>query len=98
MTEKEQKKGKIIVKIVIVLVLLFMLVGLAVGKKYFKINKITITGNEYYTEEEIKEKVCSGYGTGNSLFLYLKYLMIYQDPFCKLLEYILFQLQEYSYL
>lgn len=73
MAEKEQKKGKIIVKIVIVLVLLLILLGLAFGKKYFKINEITITGNEYYTEEEIREKVFSGHGTGNSLYLYLKY-------------------------
>lgn len=73
MTEKEQKKGKIIVKIVVILVLLLMLIALAIGKRYFKIEKITITGNRYYTEEEIKEKVFSGIGTGNSLFVYLKY-------------------------
>lgn len=73
MAEKEQKKGKIIVKIVVVLVLLLMLLGLAVGKSYFKIDKVTITGNRYYTEEEIKKKVFSGHGTGNSLLLYLKY-------------------------
>lgn len=73
MVEKEQKRGKIILGVILVIVVLLLCIGLIVGNRYFKINKITITGNQYYTEEEIKEIVLSKRWTSNSLLLYLKY-------------------------
>lgn len=73
MIEKEQKRGKIILGIILVIVVLLLCIGFIIGNRYFKINKITITGNQYYTEEEIKKIVVNGQWTSNSLLLYLKY-------------------------
>ena len=39
----------------------------------FRITTVKVTGNTYYTEEEIKEHVISGVLEQNSLLLYLKY-------------------------
>lgn len=73
MAEKKQKRGKLVYKIAAIIVILLVCIGLAAGKYYFKIHKITITGNQYYTEEEIKKKVFNGRWTSNSILLYLKY-------------------------
>ncbi len=39
----------------------------------FRITSVKVTGNTYYTEEEIKEHVMNGVLDQNSLLLYLKY-------------------------
>lgn len=42
----------------------------------FRITTVKVTGNTYYTEEEIKEKVIGGILDNNSLLLYMKYRYI----------------------
>lgn len=42
---------------------------------FFRLEKVTVLGCEYYTEEEMKEEVISGIFRNNTLFIYLKYLM-----------------------
>lgn len=75
MIKKEQKKWNrsVFWKISAIVILILLFIGLAIGKQYFKIKKVSVTGCDYYTEAEIKKMVLKGHGTGNSLFLYLKY-------------------------
>lgn len=40
---------------------------------YFRLEKVTISGCEYYTEETIKETLMTGTRKNNTLFLYLYY-------------------------
>lgn len=48
--------------------------------RYFQVKQITVTGCNYYTEEEIKEKVAGGFWGSNSLLLYLKHKYMEEDP------------------
>lgn len=53
--------------------LAFFMVAFAFIWYYYEVTEVTVTGNEHYTEEEIKEMVMEGWYGRNSLFLMLKY-------------------------
>lgn len=40
-------------------------------RKEFSLDKVTVSGCSYYTEEEIKEKIVSGVFSGNTLWIYV---------------------------
>lgn len=42
---------------------------------FFRLEKVTIVGCEYYTEEEMKEEIISGIFRKNTLLIYLQYLV-----------------------
>jgi cell division protein FtsQ len=66
---KKNKRRLIIVIIVIVLIAAAMIIITSV----FSIKKITITGNEHYSEEEIEKLMFDNRYCYNSLYLYWKY-------------------------
>ena len=55
-----------------VLVLVLLLAGVLVVT-LFRIRDVEVTGNSFYTEEEIRDRVITDRYTSNSLYLYLKY-------------------------
>lgn len=65
----------IVCGVVLLLILVFFLA--------FRITSVKVTGNTYYTDEEIKEHVMNGILEQNSLFLYLKcqYVGVEELPF-----------------
>lgn len=65
MIQKVQMK-----KIVLLLLLLFLILFFLF---YFRIEKININGCNYYTEEQIKEKIFTSKLEYNSIYLYIKY-------------------------
>ncbi|WP_099468537.1 cell division protein FtsQ/DivIB [Konateibacter massiliensis] len=66
---KKNKRG-----LIFVLVFLILLVGIIITVlSIFSVKKIKITGNEHYTEEEIKELIFNNQYCYNSLYLYWKY-------------------------
>lgn len=77
MLEKEQKiaqlKRKRMIKKIFSWFAIICLFGiiLFVGI-YFRLEKITVVGNEFYKEEQIKEKVVKSFWDKNTLILYLK--------------------------
>lgn len=55
-----------------ILVLVLLLAGVLVVT-LFQIRDVEVTGNSFYTEEEIRDRVITDRRTSNSLYLYLKY-------------------------
>lgn len=56
------------------LLALLVLVLLSFGViSLFKIRKVEITGNSFYSEQEIRDRIITDRYTENSIFLYLKY-------------------------
>ncbi len=64
------KKIRILVITIVAAVLILVT---AVFLEYFRIDKIAVSGNTRYTEEEIVEMVLKGVPVKNSILLYLKY-------------------------
>lgn len=62
------------IKIILIAVCLVVVIAvfLFIDNNY-RVTEVTVTGNEHYTEEEIKEMVLQDGLTGNSLFLAMKY-------------------------
>lgn len=62
------------IKIIVISVCLAFLIAvfLFISNNY-RVTEVTVTGNEHYSEEEIKEMILKDGLTGNSLFLALKY-------------------------
>lgn len=61
-------------RLILVLIFIVLLVALAITMmSVFSVKKITITGNEHYTEEEMKEIIFNNQYCYNSLYLYWKY-------------------------
>lgn len=77
MLEKEQKIEQLKRKrrfkkiLTLTIVLVIIIAALFIGV-YFKIDKVTVNGNKFYTESEIKEKVLNSFLDKNALVLYLK--------------------------
>lgn len=69
---KTNKKAIIILIIFLALILLTT-VGVVIVKKRFHVDKVTVIGNEHYTEQEITSLVMNGKYGYNSIYLYLKY-------------------------
>ena len=74
--QKERHKGRgLLAAAVLILVLLpagFLAVSL------FRIREVEVTGNSFYSSQEIQDRVITDRYTSNSLYLYLKYR--YLDP------------------
>lgn len=70
-----------------VLVLVLLLAGVLVVS-LFQIREAEVTGNSFYTEEEIRDRVMSDRYSSNSLYLYLKYkyLKTEEIPFVDKIE------------
>ena len=69
-----KNKNNSIRKLIIIVVILFiLLIAILYVKFGYEISSVTITGNDHYTEQEIKEIVFDKSYTYNSIFLYLKY-------------------------
>lgn len=61
-------------KLILVLIFVVLLAALAITMiSVFSIKKITITGNEHYSEEEMKDLIFNNRYCYNSLYLYWKY-------------------------
>ena len=62
------------IKIIVISVCLAFLIAvfLFISNNY-RVTEVTVTGNEHYSDEEIKEMILKDGLTGNSLFLALKY-------------------------
>jgi cell division protein FtsQ len=67
--KKKNYKGLILV-LAILAVLAVLLLSVA---GYFQIRQVTVTGNEYYTNEEIVDLIMEDGYMKNTLYLYLKY-------------------------
>jgi cell division septal protein FtsQ len=61
------------VGLIVTLSLAFFIIAFTFIWYYYEVTEVTVTGNEHYTEEEIKEMVMEGWYGRNSLFLMLKY-------------------------
>lgn len=72
---KSDYSKKIMIRwLIIVLSVMILTIGAALYIKYeYEIRSVTVTGNEHYTEEEIKDIVFDKPYTYNSIVLYLKY-------------------------
>ncbi|PXV89524.1 cell division protein FtsQ [Lachnotalea glycerini] len=66
---RKNKRRRIIIILIAVLLAAVVITIVSV----FSVKKITITGNEHYTEEEIKKLIFSNRYCYNSLYLYWKY-------------------------
>lgn len=76
-------------KLILVLICVVLLAALAITIiSVFSIKKITIAGNEHYTEEEMKELIFNNQYCYNSLYLYWKYnyKKDYSIPFVDTIE------------
>lgn len=60
-------------RVVLLILLLLLVVAVLAVAGIFSIKKINITGNEYYTEEEIEKLIFNNKYCYNSLYLYWKY-------------------------
>lgn len=66
-----KRRGKgLLTAILVLLVLALLAVGVI---SLFKIRKVEITGNSFYSAREIQERIITDRYTENSLYLYLKY-------------------------
>ncbi len=65
---KRKKIGKIFLVILIILAILFLLVW-----KVFTVKTVEVTGNELYTDEQIKGSVLNDKYSWNTLYVYFKY-------------------------
>lgn len=74
--EKRQKKGRGFL-VAAVLVLGLLLAG-TLAVTLFQIREVEVTGNSFYSEQEIVDRVITDKYTSNSLYLYIKYH--YLDP------------------
>ena len=68
-TDKKALTGLIIVIILIAI----STAGVLVIKYKFHVDKVTVTGNEHYTEQEITNLVMNGKYGYNPVYLYFKY-------------------------
>ncbi|MDO4965322.1 MAG: FtsQ-type POTRA domain-containing protein [Lachnospiraceae bacterium] len=68
-------KGKKTLKIFILVMVLLILVcvGIILVKEYCTVTTVDVSGNDHYTEQEIKDLVMAGPYGDNTIFLYLKY-------------------------
>ena len=66
----EQKRGR--KKTVIVAVIVFLLLAVAAGICSIKVQNITVTGNEKYTEEELVDLVFPDQASRSTVFCYLR--------------------------
>lgn len=68
-------KGKktLTIFIVLMVLLIIMCVAIIVIKEKCTVREVDISGNEHYTEEEIKRLVMDGRYGDNTIYLYLKY-------------------------
>lgn len=64
---------KRIIRIMLVLLVLILGGGYYYISTQYKVTKVEVTGNEHYTEEEIRNMILKGGLTENSVFLSLKY-------------------------
>lgn len=69
------KKGKKTLTILIVFLVILVIVcaAILVIKEKCTVTRVDITGNDHYTEEEIKNFVMNGRYGNNSIYLYFKY-------------------------
>ncbi|MBQ7065340.1 MAG: FtsQ-type POTRA domain-containing protein [Lachnospiraceae bacterium] len=65
-------ENRIKIILISVCVVLIIAVFLFISNNY-RVTEVTVTGNEHYSEDEIKEMILKDGLTGNSLFLALKY-------------------------
>lgn len=69
------KKGNKTLKIFIVFMVLLILacIAIIVVKETCTVDRVDVSGNQHYTEEEIKHLVMDGRYGNNTIYLYLKY-------------------------
>lgn len=72
----------------LLLILVIVCGGLLYVEKEYQITNVTVTGCDYYTEDEIKEKVMHGKFGKNAAYLYLKYRYFSPDdiPFVEKID------------
>lgn len=66
---KRKRSFKKILTLSTLLLGIFMILFIGI---YFKIDKVSVSGNKFYTEKEIKEAMLNSFWDGNVLSLYLK--------------------------
>lgn len=71
--EKKKKSSGLKKFVIILFVLFFLVAGFAVAYFMNHITKMEITGNSFYTEEEIEEMIFDGDLQYNAWYLYWKY-------------------------
>ncbi len=69
--KERKRRGKNILTAAIVLAALLLIAFILVSLS--KIREVEITGNSFYSEEEIKNRIITDRYTENSIYLYLKY-------------------------
>ncbi|MCR5627525.1 MAG: FtsQ-type POTRA domain-containing protein, partial [Lachnospiraceae bacterium] len=69
---KIRNKKVLLVLIIIAVVLLALTAAFLIIEERFRIEKVNVTGNERYSDDEIKEMVMSGRFSDNSLYLKLR--------------------------
>lgn len=69
--ETGKKRGKKIILAAAVLAVLALLLLLVLGM--CRIQEVTVTGNDYYTKEEIADLIIQGEHQRNTIYLYLRY-------------------------
>lgn len=72
----KRKTGWIVLLVVIAILFLAVLTAMGI----FHISEVEVSGNQHYTEEEIKELVMSDSYSNNSLYLYWKYNYTQTEP------------------
>lgn len=83
-----RRRRKRTVRLMILLVLLLILLGVVLVTKVFTVEKVTVVGNELYSDEQIEELVCSDEYSWSTLYVYFKhrFLRTKQLPFVDSME------------
>ena len=73
---RRQKKRKRNIVIALCVILLLAALAALLVTKVFTVEKVTVTGNEFYTDEQIKELVLDDSYSWSSLYVYVKYKLL----------------------
>lgn len=69
--KERKRRGRSFLKLLTILaVLILVSFGILL---LFQIREVEVTGNSFYSQEEIRERIITDRYTKNSLYLYLKY-------------------------
>lgn len=79
LTEREKKRRKI-GWIVFLSILLFLAVGSFVAIRVCRVEEVTVTGNEMYDDESIRQWVLNDKYSWSTLYVYLKYRFLDTEP------------------
>lgn len=85
---QRKRKRKRNILILLILLVLLVSVGVLLVTQVFTVKKVTVVGNELYTDEQIEELVLSDEYSWSTLYVYLKYRFFHTEklPFVDTME------------